>query len=112
MSDEYEAPLESSIHHRDEAGPLATSSQQPAASISTSHDHEQDGPLSIKVAPLTEHASTSTAYIDVVLPPADPSISISHDHEQPRPSTIEAAPLTEQASTSTAIDVVIPPADP
>ena len=31
--DEHEAPLASSNHHGDEAGPLATSSQQPAASI-------------------------------------------------------------------------------
>ena len=38
--DEHEPPLAcSSSHHGDEAGPLATSSQYPAASIST-HDHE------------------------------------------------------------------------
>ena len=91
-----------------------SSHQQPAASISNSHDHEQAGPSSVEATPLTEHASTtSTAYIDVVLPPVDLSISTSHDHEQARPSTVEAAPLTEQASTSTApIDVVLPPVDP
>ena len=62
---------------------------------------------------MTEHASTSIAYIDGVLPPADPSISTSHDHEQARPSSVEAAPLTEHAFTSFSyIDVVLPPADP
>ena len=45
------------------------SSQQLAASSST-HDHEQAGPSTIEVVPLTEQASTSTA-IDVV-PLAEP----------------------------------------
>ena len=75
---EHEPPLASSIiHHGDEVGPSAMSSQQPTASIST-HDHEQAGPSTIEVgpstveaAPLTKQASTSTN-IDVVLPPVDP----------------------------------------
>ena len=80
--DEHEAPLASSSHHGDEAGPLATSShQRPAASINTSHDHEQAGTSNVEATPLIEHASTSISYIDVVLPPADPCISTSHDHE-------------------------------
>ena len=58
-----------SSHHGDQAGPSATSSQQPTTSIST-HDHEQAGPLTVEAAPLTEKALTSTA-IDVV-PPVDP----------------------------------------
>ena len=86
--------------------------QQPAASISTSHDHEQAGPSTVEAALLTEHTSTTTAYIDLVLPPADASICTSHDHEQAQPSTIEAAPFIEQTSTCTTIDVVQPPADP
>ena len=64
---------------------------------------------------MTEQASITTTYIDVVLPPAiDASISTSdHDHEQARPSTVEAAPFIEQTSTCTTIDVaILPPADP
>ena len=64
---------------------------------------------------MTEQASTTITYIDVVLRQVvDASISTSdHDHEQVQPLTVEAAPFTEQASTCTAIDVVILPlADP
>ena len=101
-NDQHEAPLPTSdiIHHGDEVGPSATSSQQPTASImSTSHNHyEQAGPSTVEAAVLlTGQASTTTApHIDhVVLPRADASISTSdhHDHEQAsRPLTVEAAP--------------------
>ena len=95
--DEHEPPLaSSSSHHGDEAGPLATSSQQPTASISTSHDHQQARPSTMEAALLTEQTSTTTSYIDVVVPPVDASISTSdHDHEQARPSTVEATPFTK-----------------